>query len=649
MTVDADSTSQSLYVYFVDDDGGTAPGEPTTGLLFSDIETGGSASYMRQGAARVDFTLKTLANAASAYDAGGFLLVDDTNMPGLYRVDVPDAALATGVAFAVFQLVAAGAKNTVMRPLREDISQLGADWINAGRLDAILDARMAEASIATTGGAVDVVTLVDTTTTNTDVRGTDSAATAASLAVLTNAFVLTSAVIETVTSQTQLVLPATADAVEDNAYHGAIAVLIDDGDANNKSFQVIEGYTASTRTVTLARAPTFTVTTSDVITILATTDAGGVWDMALTGAKHNLSTSAGKRLRQLEEAFVHASGTIAAVGSGHSITLDTGAVATADYYIGDRLQITEGLGAGQSRLIKAYTSGRVATLDSDYTVNPDTASLYDVVAADVHVSLSDADLASGFVTTATSTTTLTLDAGAVATTDYYVGEQIVFTHGTGAGQSREITAYTSGRVVTMSPALTTAVSTDTVWHIQVTVSIPEIVNEIWDEDPGDHQTADTFGQAIGDPNGNTETMYDAVITDAAGTNVAADLIVVDTEVGQVKVATDKLTFTVANQIDSNPLSINGVAAAAAGLALSADTILNGTASGTPTTTTMVSDIGISVDSQLNGRIIIFADDTTTANLRDQATDITACTASSNTLTFTELTTAPVSGDTFVIV
>jgi len=44
------------------------------------------------------------------------------------------------------------------------------DWINGGRLDNILDARMAEASIATTGGAVDTVT------TNTDMRGTDSAA-----------------------------------------------------------------------------------------------------------------------------------------------------------------------------------------------------------------------------------------------------------------------------------------------------------------------------------------------------------------------------------------------------------------------------------------------------------------------------------------
>ncbi len=49
------------------------------------------------------------------------------------------------------------------------------DWIDNGRLDLILDSRMAEASINTTGGAVDDVTLVATTTTNSDMRGTDGA------------------------------------------------------------------------------------------------------------------------------------------------------------------------------------------------------------------------------------------------------------------------------------------------------------------------------------------------------------------------------------------------------------------------------------------------------------------------------------------
>jgi len=61
----------------------------------------------------------------------------------------------------------------------EDTNELQTDWANAGRLDAILDSRMAEASINTTAGAIDNVTLNATTTTNTDMRGTDSANTTA--------------------------------------------------------------------------------------------------------------------------------------------------------------------------------------------------------------------------------------------------------------------------------------------------------------------------------------------------------------------------------------------------------------------------------------------------------------------------------------
>lgn len=57
----------------------------------------------------------------------------------------------------------------------------------------------------------------------------------------------------------------------------------------------------------------------------------------------------------------------------------------------------------------------------------------------------------------------------------------------------------------------------------------------------------------------------------------------------------------------------------------------------------------SVSTQFKGRIMTFADDTTTAGLRGQSTDITGSTASGTpTFAVTALTTAPVSGDTFSI-
>jgi hypothetical protein len=54
-----------------------------------------------------------------------------------------------------------------------------------------------------------------------------------------------------------------------------------------------------------------------------------------------------------------------------------------------------------------------------------------------------------------------------------------------------------------------------------------------------------------------------------------------------------------------------------------------------------------VNDQFKGRIVIFDKATATANLRGQASDITAST-SGGTLTVTALTTAPASGDTFAI-
>ncbi|KKK73536.1 hypothetical protein LCGC14_2892830, partial [marine sediment metagenome] len=272
--------------------------------------------------------------------------------------------------------------------------------------------------------------------------------------------------------------------------------------------------------------------------------ADAVWDELLTGSSHNTATSAGKRLRQVEEGVVHANGTIATVTDGHTFVLDSGAVATADYYLHDRLDIVEGTGAGQSRIITGYTSGRVVTLDSDFTTNPDTSSLYEVVAADVHTSVSDSDLAEGFVAAATSTTQVTLDAGAVATADYYVGEQIVFPHGTGAGQAREITAYTSGRVVTMSPALETAVAIGTAWHIQAVVSIPEIVDEILDEATSGHATTGTVGKAIADGAVDvilTTQMAESYAADGAAPTLAQALMMIQQMLGDFAISGTTLT------------------------------------------------------------------------------------------------------------
>jgi hypothetical protein len=121
---------------------------------------------------------------------------------------------------------------------------------------------------------------------------------------------------------------------------------------------------------------------------------------------------------------------------------------------------------------------------------------------------------------------------------------------------------------------------------------------------------------------------------------------VDTEVSAIKTQTDKLTFTVANVLDSNVLRINGVAAAAATLAIlnGAAVVYSGAVTGAATTTTLIDSGLTQADTDWwKGRIILF-----TSVITLQATEITGFDPATDKLTFTATTQAP-TGATYVII
>ena len=84
--------SQNISVYLVIRK--SADNTERTGLLYN--SSGLKATYVRDGSAAQAITLATLASASAAHSDGGFIEVDSTNSPGLYRLDVPDAAFASG-------------------------------------------------------------------------------------------------------------------------------------------------------------------------------------------------------------------------------------------------------------------------------------------------------------------------------------------------------------------------------------------------------------------------------------------------------------------------------------------------------------------------------------------------------------------------
>lgn len=106
----AGDTDKTIYVRLRDSTTGLAK----TGLAFN--SAGAVCSYVLPLAARAAITLATQ-TITGAHSDGGFVEVDATNCKGLYRLDLPDAAIASG-AFSLISIEFDGIiEETVLIPL----------------------------------------------------------------------------------------------------------------------------------------------------------------------------------------------------------------------------------------------------------------------------------------------------------------------------------------------------------------------------------------------------------------------------------------------------------------------------------------------------------------------------------------------------
>lgn len=117
--VGAGDTSNTIYVKLRDSSTGFAK----TGLAFN--SAGAFCSYVRPKAAKIDITLATQ-TVSGAWSSGGFVEVDATAAPGLYRLDLPDGVAAAGVGYAIvnigFSNVLAESVEVILDPM-PDVSQ----------------------------------------------------------------------------------------------------------------------------------------------------------------------------------------------------------------------------------------------------------------------------------------------------------------------------------------------------------------------------------------------------------------------------------------------------------------------------------------------------------------------------------------------
>lgn len=148
LSIKAGSTSQSVNVFILDS--ASTTGEGKTGMVFNSAGLTAYYSHAGADATATAITLATLAAVNSAWSSGGFKEIDATNMPGWYRLDVPDAVLAAskGRSVAVHLKGAAG-----MVPLPIEIELTGFDNQSA---TVLLSSGTGTGQLDFTGGIVKV-------------------------------------------------------------------------------------------------------------------------------------------------------------------------------------------------------------------------------------------------------------------------------------------------------------------------------------------------------------------------------------------------------------------------------------------------------------------------------------------------------------
>lgn len=115
LSIKPGSTDVTLLVFAQDSTSTTGAGK--TGLAYNTASL--TCYYARPGATAAALTLVTQ-TVTGAHSDGGFVEVDATNMPGVYRLDLSDAVVAAGVRSAVVMLK--GATGLAPLPLEIDLN-----------------------------------------------------------------------------------------------------------------------------------------------------------------------------------------------------------------------------------------------------------------------------------------------------------------------------------------------------------------------------------------------------------------------------------------------------------------------------------------------------------------------------------------------
>jgi hypothetical protein len=230
-------------------------------------------------------------------------------------------------------------------------------------------------------------------------------------------------------------------------------------------------------------------TVEDRSTPLTDAIADSVWDEVLTGATHNVTASAGRRLRELAGNIVTA-GTAQSGATSNTIILNGNASTIDGAYDPALIAIVGGTGAGQCRGIYEYIgSTKTAIVDRNWKVIPDDTSEYVVYAWPGREHVNEG-LAQGG-----SSDTITLNALASSIDDAYNYQMVFIRSGTGEDQLRVVKSYDGTTKIATMCEPWDVVPDGTSGYVMLPAHIhPEgVANAVWEEARSAHTDVDTMG------------------------------------------------------------------------------------------------------------------------------------------------------------
>jgi len=207
-----------------------------------------------------------------------------------------------------------------------------------------------------------------------------------------------------------------------------------------------------------------------------TQTAKQVWDESITQEEHNLSYSAGRKLREISTT-VFTTG-YAVTGTTNTIILSNEASTVDGAYDPSIISIISGTGYGQTRLILQYIGiTKTAVVDRNWKVLPDSTSEYTISASPGREHVHEGLAQTG------GTNTITMGALASNINGMYVGQIIFIRSGTGDDQAGQVIAYdgttkvatidrdwiiipdnTSAYVTLPTSIITASLMADSVWN-----------------------------------------------------------------------------------------------------------------------------------------------------------------------------------------